>query len=67
MAGHYASADVGRLLNQANLLLNRSGPGPCYASLTVTAARSQESNSKEEYLVLRAKCMNGDASAGTGG
>jgi len=25
MAGHYASADVGRLLEQANLLLNRSG------------------------------------------
>jgi integrase len=25
MAGHYASADVGRLLNQANLVLNRSG------------------------------------------
>ena len=25
MAGHYASADVGRLLTQANLLLNRSG------------------------------------------
>ena len=25
MAGHYASADVGRLLNQANLILNRTG------------------------------------------
>ena len=25
MAGHYASADVGRLLKEANLLLNRSG------------------------------------------
>jgi len=25
MAGHYASADVGRLLQQANLLLDRSG------------------------------------------
>jgi hypothetical protein len=25
MAGHYASADVGRLLKQANLLLDRSG------------------------------------------
>jgi len=25
MAGHYASADVGRLLKLANLLLNRSG------------------------------------------
>ena len=25
MAGHYASADVGHLLNQANLVLNRSG------------------------------------------
>ena len=25
MAGHYASADVGRLLKQANLVLNRSG------------------------------------------
>ena len=25
MAGHYASADVGRLLKQANLILDRSG------------------------------------------
>ena len=25
MAGHYASADVGHLLKQANLILNRSG------------------------------------------
>jgi integrase len=25
MAGHYASADVGRLLKQANLVLNRQG------------------------------------------
>jgi hypothetical protein len=25
MAGHYASADVGRLLNEANLVLNRNG------------------------------------------
>ena len=25
MAGHYASADIGRLIKQANLVLNRDG------------------------------------------
>jgi len=38
-----------------------------YASLTITAARSRGSNSEEEYLVLRGKRMNLDASVGTGG
>jgi hypothetical protein len=38
---------------------------PYYVSLT--AAGSWESNSEEENLVLRAKCMNRDASVGTGG
>lgn len=42
MDGHYASADVGRLLRQANLVLTRSGTRS-YASLTVTAATSPES------------------------
>jgi hypothetical protein len=40
---------------------------PCYACRTVTRDRSRESNSKEEDLVLRAKCMNRDASMGTSG
>jgi integrase len=36
MAGHYASANVGRLLMQANLLLDRGVHGPCYASPTAS-------------------------------
>jgi len=63
MAGHYASADVGLLLKQANLVLNRSDT----QSVLVTAARSWKSNSAEEDLVLRAKSMNRDASMGTSG
>ena len=40
---------------------------PYCAWLMVTRDRLWESNSDEEDLVLRAKCMNRDASAGTGG
>jgi len=56
MAGHYASADVGRLLKQANLILNRSG--------TQTVLRVADGHAT---LVLRAKCMNRGASMGTSG
>jgi hypothetical protein len=52
MAGHYASADVGHVLKQANLVLNRTGT---------------ESYGTEEYLVLRGKCMTHRTSHGTGG
>ena len=67
MAGHYASADVGRLMNQANLVLNRSGT---QTVLRVAAGHRSESarvNSEAEDLVLRAKVMNLDAQLGTGG
>ena len=40
---------------------------PCYAWPTVTLDGLRESNSNEEDLVLRAKCMNLDAARGTGG
>ena len=40
---------------------------PCYAWPTVTRARLRESNSNEEDLVLRTKCMNLDALMGSGG
>ena len=40
---------------------------PCYAWPTVTLDGLRESNSNEEDLVLRAKCMNLDAVRGTGG
>jgi hypothetical protein len=33
MAGHYASADIGRLLKQVNLILNREGATAALASL----------------------------------
>ena len=65
MAGHYASADVGHLLKQANLVLNRSG--------TQTVLRVADGSRRtdcgsptatEEDLVLRAKCMNLDARTG---
>jgi hypothetical protein len=71
MADHYASADVGRLLNQANLLLKRSGTqtvlrvgdGCCEPVHTLARVPQQEG----EDLVLRAKCMNLGAMLGTGG
>ena len=40
---------------------------PCYAWAKVTRDRLRESNSNEEDLVLRAKCMNLDAARGTSG
>jgi integrase len=67
MAGHYASADVGRLLKQANLCSTAAARRVCRGWQTVTAARSWKSNSAEEDLVLRAKSMNRDVSMGTGG
>jgi hypothetical protein len=45
MAGHYASADVGRLLKQANLLLRRSG--------TQTVLRVGDGCRKLDYTVGR--------------
>ena len=68
MAGHYASADVGRLLQQANLV----APSKRHADYVARrrwslAADCWKSHADEENLVLRAKCMNRDALAGTGG
>jgi hypothetical protein len=45
MAGHYASADVGRLLKQANLLLNRSG--------TQTVLRVGDSSRQRARTIVR--------------
>jgi len=71
MAGHYASADVGRLLKQANLLLRRSGTqtvlrvGDGCRKLDYTVGRVPQQ--EEEGLVLRAKLMNLNAPCRTGG
>src|SRR6266567_2247295 len=62
MAGHYASADVGHLLKQANRLLDRSGTRTV---LRVGSGRAgpgtevqQSPTAKEEDLVLHAKPLN---------
>ena len=58
MAGHYASADVGRLLKQANLVLNRSGTQTVLRIADGHVERNRRHSSRnEEDLVLRAKCM----------
>ena len=62
IAGHYASADVGHLLKQANRLLDRSGTRTV---LRVGSGRAgpgtevqQSPTAKEEDLVLHAKPLN---------
>lgn len=67
MAGHHASADVGCLLKQANLVLNRSGTRTVLRVADGHAATPRETNSDARDLVLRAKVLNLDASDGTGG
>lgn len=72
MAGHYASPDVGRLLAQANLIVDRSGT----RTLLRIAEGQRECADKnshrvpqqrQEHLVLHAKCLNGIDAARTGG
>jgi integrase len=65
MAGHYASADVGHLLKQANRI--EAERRRCYASPMVTRNALRAPSSDEEDLVLPAKSMNLDVTLGTGG
>ncbi len=72
MAGHYASADVGRLLKQANLILDRSGTRTLLriaGSQRERAARRSHTfpQQRKEDLVLRAKSLNSEVSGRTGG
>ena len=72
MAGHYASPDVGRLLAQANLIVDRSGT----RTLLRIAEGQRECADKnsyrvpqqrQEHLVLHAKSFNSIEAARTGG
>lgn len=72
MAGHYASPDVGRLLAQANLIVDRRGTRTL---LRIANRQTRGADKKshtvpqqhKEDLVLRAKSLNSGASARTGG
>jgi hypothetical protein len=72
MAGHYASPDVGLLLAQANLMVDRSGT---QTLLRVAEGQREcaDKNShrvpqrRQEHLVLHAKSFNGIEAARTGG
>jgi hypothetical protein len=72
MAGHYASADVGRLLAQANLTIDRSGTRTL---LRIAAGERGRVDRKshtvpqqtKEDLVLNAKSLNYGHLAGTRG
>ena len=61
MAGHYASADAGRLLTQANLLLNRSGTRTVLrvgtAGADLRTQRSTRSHSKKGGLGFRSQVL----------
>ncbi len=71
MAGHYASPDVGRLLAQANLIVDRSGTRTL---VRIAEGQRERVNKKshrvpqqrQEHLVLHAKCLNGIDAARTG-
>jgi len=52
MAGHYASADVGHLLKQANLVLNRSGTRTVLRVADGSSRRTVGVNVTEEHLVF---------------
>jgi hypothetical protein len=75
MAGHYASADVGHLLKQANLLLDRSGTRTVLRVADSQLGRvdkrshrvQQGPTASKEDLVLQAKCLNSVEAARTGG
>jgi hypothetical protein len=72
MAGHYASPDVGHLLAQANLIVDRSGTrtllriaeGQC-GRVNKRPHRVQQQ--RKEHLVLHAKSFNRIEAARTGG
>jgi integrase len=72
MAGHYASADVGRLLAQANLIVDRSGTRTL---LRIAEGQCERVDRRfhtvphptKEHLVLHAKSFNRIEVARTGG
>jgi hypothetical protein len=72
MAGHYASPDVGRLLAQANLIVDRSGT-PTLLRIAEGRRRYLDKRShrvpqqREEHLVLHAKSFISIEAARTGG
>lgn len=72
MAGHYASPDVGRLLAQANLIVDRSGTRTLLRIAEHQCRRVDRSShtvpqQRKEDLVLRAKSFNAIEIAWTGG
>lgn len=72
MAGHYASPDVGRLLAQANLIVDRSGTRTLLR-IAEGQREGADSNShrvpqpRQEHLVLHAKSFNRIEEARTSG
>jgi integrase len=72
MAGHYASPDVGRLLAQANLIVDRSGTRTLLRIAERQCARADKNSHRvpqqmKEHLVLHAKSFNRIEVARTGG
>ena len=72
MAGHYASPDVGRLLAQANLIVDRSGTRTLLRIAEHQCARADKNShrvpqQRNEHLVLHAKSFNAIEVARTGG
>ena len=72
MAGHYASADVGRLLKQANLIVDRSGTRTLLRIARGQCGRVDEKShrvprQRKEDLVFHAKRLNRNYVARTGG
>ena len=72
MAGHYASADVGRLLAQANLIVDRSGTRTLLRIAEGERGRVDRKShrvprQRKEDLVLHAKSFNAIEVARTGG
>ena len=72
MAGHYASPDVGRLLAQANLIVDRSGTRTLLRIAEHQSGRADKSSHRipqqmKEHLVLHAKSLNRFDAAWTGG
>jgi integrase len=72
MAGHYASPDVGRLLAQANLIVDRRGTRTLLRIAERRCFRVDEKSHRvprrrKENLVLHAKSFNANEVARTGG
>ena len=72
MAGHYASPDVGRLLAQANLIVDRSGTRTLLRIAERQCGRVDKSSHRvpqqgKEDLALHAMSFNRIEAARTGG